>query len=412
MAALSPAEEQLVPPERSTSLRSDDSLPETPFPISRETMQSPSPNFANGPDDLEPITYPSHLAQTRAPEAGPSRPHAHPSKPPYPAAKSSRQRDFTLGSGQPVLLGAVHSPASSSMAPTSSFGRPEPGPGGPPMGVPRRKESIAGTRYDNGQPMEGAKIEGTIMLENGVEQDTDSGGETATWKNPTAAPAPERALEELIRPEEPKDRSRKPSARSKLKSTEPSLPSSRTVQRVPSSAMYFSPLPNHGQPPGQPLRAHTGTLVGERIWYLGGVDGKHCWRGAAWFDTESLLWTTVETSGDALPPLRAHTTTLVGDLMYIFGGGDGSTYSNEVWAFNTGKPTETGKNDSSSNLSNTSFLQATYHDPTQLVASAAACPYYRPVSELSCCVWRRKRASGVERCLGTGCVRPNSSNVA
>jgi len=101
--------------------------------------------------------------------------------------------------------------------------------------------------------------------------------------------------------------------------------------------MYFSLLPYHGRPPTQALRAHTGTLVGNRIWMIGGVDSKHCWRGVAWYDTESLLWSTVETAGDALPPLRAHTTTAVGTRLYIFGGGDGPTYSNDVWVFDTGK---------------------------------------------------------------------------
>jgi N-acetylneuraminic acid mutarotase len=99
--------------------------------------------------------------------------------------------------------------------------------------------------------------------------------------------------------------------------------------------MYFSPLPSHGTPPSQPLRAHTGTLVGDRIWFLGGVDSKNCWRGAAWFDTETLEWTALDTTGETMPPLRAHTTTLVGDKLYIFGGGDGPTYSNDVWTFDT-----------------------------------------------------------------------------
>lgn len=51
------------------------------------------------------------------------------------------------------------------------------------------------------------------------------------------------------------------------------------------------------------------------------------------FDTESMLWSTVETFGEQLPPLRAHTATLVGPRLYIFGGGDGPTYSNDVWVF-------------------------------------------------------------------------------
>lgn len=101
--------------------------------------------------------------------------------------------------------------------------------------------------------------------------------------------------------------------------------------------MYFSRLPSYGDRPGQALRAHTGTLVGDRIWFIGGVDSKNCWRKVAWLDTESLQWTILPTSGESLPPLRAHTTNLVGDKLYIFGGGDGPTYSNDVWILDTGE---------------------------------------------------------------------------
>ncbi|WVQ82627.1 hypothetical protein IAT38_004759 [Cryptococcus sp. DSM 104549] len=113
------------------------------------------------------------------------------------------------------------------------------------------------------------------------------------------------------------------------------LPSSRGVGRAPASSMYFSPVPGHGRPPNQALRAHTGTLVGERIWVIGGVDKQSCWRGVAWFDTETMMWSTIDTQGEKFPPLRAHTTTLVGNKLYIFGGGDGPSYSNEVWTLDT-----------------------------------------------------------------------------
>lgn len=109
------------------------------------------------------------------------------------------------------------------------------------------------------------------------------------------------------------------------------------VGRASASAMYFSTVPAHGRNPEQPLRAHTGTLVGEKIWFLGGVDGRNCWRSMAWFDTETLGWSAVDTFGEQLPPLRAHTTTRAGDLLYVFGGGDGPTYSNDVWVFDTGR---------------------------------------------------------------------------
>lgn len=120
------------------------------------------------------------------------------------------------------------------------------------------------------------------------------------------------------------------------RTSQPQL-STQGATRSPASAMYFSRLPCHGDRPGQALRAHTGTLVGDRIWFIGGVDSKNCWRKVAWLDTESLQWTILPTSGDTLPPLRAHTTNLVGDKLFIFGGGDGPTYSNDVWILDTGE---------------------------------------------------------------------------
>lgn len=119
------------------------------------------------------------------------------------------------------------------------------------------------------------------------------------------------------------------------KPLEPRLPSAKNVPRAPASSMYFSPVSCYGFPPNQALRAHTGTLVGERIWVIGGVDKQTCFRDVACFDTESFMWSILETQGERFPPLRAHTTTLVGDKLFIFGGGDGPSYSNDVWILDT-----------------------------------------------------------------------------
>lgn len=107
--------------------------------------------------------------------------------------------------------------------------------------------------------------------------------------------------------------------------------------------MYYTTVPCHGKRTEQALRAHTATLVEDRIWFIGGVNAKHCWRDVAHYDTVSLEWTVVSTGGEQLPPLRAHTTTLVGDKLYIFGGGDGPTYSNDVWILDTGELNDRAK---------------------------------------------------------------------
>ena len=176
---------------------------------------------------------------------------------------------------------------------------------------------------------------------------------TVNERRPVADAQPERS-EPLSSTEEPKAGSSKPRARTRSfgretakKPTapsqprpaqtriEPTLPASTSVAKVPAAAMYFSPCPAHGYPPGRPLRAHTGVLVGQKIYVIGGCDSRGCWRDMASFDTETLMWNPIETNGEELPPLRAHMATLVGDLIYVFGGGDGPSYSNEVWVFDT-----------------------------------------------------------------------------
>lgn len=118
--------------------------------------------------------------------------------------------------------------------------------------------------------------------------------------------------------------------------------------------MYFYKLPYQGMPPPKALRAHTGTLVGNNLYVIGGCDKYGCWPGVAVFNTgeagsstmrggyqadralpfaETHVWRTLQTGGDVtLPPLRAHTTTLVGKTLYVVGGGDGPNYSNDVYA--------------------------------------------------------------------------------
>ncbi|WRT63332.1 uncharacterized protein IL334_000237 [Kwoniella shivajii] len=283
------------------------------------TYPTPSSNES----DLEPITYPSHLAQMKPEPAGPAAASSSSSR------TITRPRDVSSSSTSvaPVILGPIHQNISS---------------GGPPFGVPRRKESIHG----QSEEMSSSYSNPIDRLKDG---ETDSGTEeTVTTKKRTNPRPPVKPRERsLTVPSSGAggaggevDKSRKVSTKISRtaisgKILEPQLPCSRNVSKAPASSMYYSPVPFYGRPPNQALRAHSGTLVGERIWIIGGVDKSSCWRGVAWFDTESLFWSTIDTRGDQFPPLRAHTTTLVGDKLFIFGGGDGPSYSNEVWILDT-----------------------------------------------------------------------------
>ena len=339
----------LFPPSRTSSLPQIPSSHANPDSLSIQSSQA----FPVNADDLVPITYPVHLAQTRPPDISSSS-AGHAIRP------SIRDRDLTMGSGATILLGAVHSVPS----------RGEPSTGDPVLSVPRRKDMISPSNVygeaiggdfveeneenENSAVVEGdgrskmhTKAESSEVLGMGSDHQYErSTGpeETPQRQHEGAVRAPMKSAntkpddKDDIRGDRMRSRSRKTSAKALVgpdKPHQPILPSARGIARVPASAMYFSLLPFHGTPPGQALRAHTGTLVGERIWFIGGVDAKNCWRGVAWFDTETLLWSRVDFFGEQLPPLRAHTTNLVGTRLFIFGGGDGPTYSNDVWIFDT-----------------------------------------------------------------------------
>lgn len=324
----------------------------------------PSFGTSGGTHDLEPIKYPAHLAQTRIPDpgasstpgSGPASANASPASgsnaspgsaaaPIVPARSAHRYRDFTLGATPSGLTAAMNLSAQVTTTPmqnTPSFGANgvAPTPGGTPVPGP-----AAGTDSPQPSAVPPVSSSGRIPSASGSRKPSVSANrrEKDDGERESALEEPSKRSRDRDRD---RDRARRPpKARERTDangSTEaesdsilaPTLPSAK-VARAPASAMYYSPVAAHGRPPGQALRAHTGTLVGDRIWFIGGVDARSCWRGVAHFDTESLQWTTIEPYGEALPPIRAHTTTLVGEQLYLFGGGDGPTYSNDVWAFDT-----------------------------------------------------------------------------
>ncbi|KAL6066617.1 Kelch motif, variant 2 [Balamuthia mandrillaris] len=98
--------------------------------------------------------------------------------------------------------------------------------------------------------------------------------------------------------------------------------------------MYWSEAATHGQTP-QPVRSHTCTLVGSKLFFFGGSDLEDNFAGLEIFDTETLFWFKPETRGEDLAPHKCHSATLVGDNLFIFGGGDGPTYFDTLYMLNT-----------------------------------------------------------------------------
>jgi len=80
-----------------------------------------------------------------------------------------------------------------------------------------------------------------------------------------------------------------------------------------------------------PLRAHTATAVGKKIFVFGGGDGPNYFKDVWVFDTKTNSWMQLDTNGMTPSPRRSHSTELVDDKLYIFGGGDGKQALNDLY---------------------------------------------------------------------------------
>ncbi|KAJ3281160.1 hypothetical protein HK104_000175 [Borealophlyctis nickersoniae] len=119
----------------------------------------------------------------------------------------------------------------------------------------------------------------------------------------------------------------------------PIVDSHRENRRLPAAfspipAMHWSKLPKRGEAPS-PLRAHTMTLVGHRLFVFGGCDSRACYRDLYVFDTEALYWSKAKTKGTIPEPCRAHSTVLLDRKLYVFGGGDGPIYFSTLHCLDT-----------------------------------------------------------------------------
>ncbi|ELR14777.1 kelch repeat protein [Acanthamoeba castellanii str. Neff] len=65
---------------------------------------------------------------------------------------------------------------------------------------------------------------------------------------------------------------------------------------------------------------HTAVAIGTKIWVYGGYDGIGSFFGLALFDTEALTWTYPKVHGEEPPPRSNHSAAAVGNKMYVFGG--------------------------------------------------------------------------------------------
>ncbi|KAL7413978.1 hypothetical protein BDY24DRAFT_387057 [Mrakia frigida] len=112
---------------------------------------------------------------------------------------------------------------------------------------------------------------------------------------------------------------------------------STDVPVAKTSSLYCSLTPMYGFPPPV-LKAHTSTLVGDKIYVIGGASSSKggCFGGVATFNIHTMRWDQLkDVKGESPPPIRAHTSTAIGHTIWVFGGGDEMTYSADMFAFNT-----------------------------------------------------------------------------
>lgn len=102
------------------------------------------------------------------------------------------------------------------------------------------------------------------------------------------------------------------------------------------SLMHWTRIKPIGNVPPVAIRAHSMTLVNEKIFIFGGSDIDTCYNDLYIFDAETYWWSCHKTKGICPPPrpCRAHTANLIGDHILIFGGGNGPNYFNTLYLLN------------------------------------------------------------------------------
>eukprot|EP00808_Paulinella_micropora_P027505 g7254.t1 len=70
-----------------------------------------------------------------------------------------------------------------------------------------------------------------------------------------------------------------------------------------------------------PRAAHSATVVGKKVFFFAGNDGKHLFNDLHILDTETMEWIRPNMTGTIPAPRAGHTASLVGSKIVVFGGG-------------------------------------------------------------------------------------------
>ncbi|KAI8913047.1 hypothetical protein DFJ77DRAFT_466593 [Powellomyces hirtus] len=127
--------------------------------------------------------------------------------------------------------------------------------------------------------------------------------------------------------------------------------------------MHWSRIPLKGSATPPPLRAHTTTVVGSRLFVFAGCDASLCYADLYVLDTETLWWSKPKTHGTPPLPCRAHSASLIHSrYLVVFGGGDGPNYYNSLHVLDTATftwhkpPTTPGTTIPSARRAHTAFV--------------------------------------------------------
>jgi hypothetical protein len=95
-----------------------------------------------------------------------------------------------------------------------------------------------------------------------------------------------------------------------------------------------------GRPPAA-RAGHTATLIGHKMFVLGGGDHRRVFRDVHVLELNSMVWSKPSVTGELPHACAAHTATAIGALVIVFGGASpqGSMF-NDMFVMDTGVLTQ------------------------------------------------------------------------
>ena len=98
----------------------------------------------------------------------------------------------------------------------------------------------------------------------------------------------------------------------------------------------WSTLNVRGDPP-KPRHGHTGSVVGHKIYFHGGMSGQAFYDDLHVLDLDTVTWKAIKQKKVHPSPRAAHASCTLGTDIYVFGGMNRDGALDDMWKFDTGK---------------------------------------------------------------------------